>query len=177
MRKFFFRYSDFPIFRYLDKGKFHIFAVLTMALFYGQAAAQSTATFRLTDNSTQSRYFDQTGGIYFQDGTVVVRRSLSESAETVAAANDIRSITFRDGIGITAAIEGNRFSLFPNPVENNFSIKGLGEGSHNVEIFSLMGTKMAGFVCSDGDDVEVADLPRGIYFVRVEGSIVKFVKR
>jgi hypothetical protein len=62
------------------------------------------------------------------------------------------------------------FTLFPNPAQSNISI-GANECLENsiLSIQDIQGRTLRSLkLCKDGYDVDVSDLPKGMYFIRIE---------
>ena len=78
------------------------------------------------------------------------------------------------------AVEENEtvslFDIYPNPAENSVNI--VAENNANVQIFDMVGRIVMTVDVVEGvNTVSVADLESGVYFVRMNGVVVKFVKR
>lgn len=71
-------------------------------------------------------------------------------------------------------ISAETIGVYPNPVSSQLYITGI-ESGETVEIYSIVGTMVATFKYN-GDAVDVEDLPAGMYVIRSNGRIVKFVK-
>jgi len=71
-------------------------------------------------------------------------------------------------------ISAETIGVYPNPVSSQLYITGV-ESGKTVEIYSIVGTMVATFTYN-GDVVDVENLPAGMYVLRSNGSIVKFVK-
>jgi hypothetical protein len=71
-------------------------------------------------------------------------------------------------------ISAETIGVYPNPVSSQLYITGI-ESGETVEIYSIVGTMVATFTYN-GDVVDVENLPAGMYVLRSNGSIVKFVK-
>ena len=69
--------------------------------------------------------------------------------------------------------DGN-IGIYPNPVNSFMYIEGV-EFGEPVEIYSIEGRMIAYFIFN-GDAVDVAWLPAGMYVLRSNGSVVRFVK-
>ncbi|MBQ5457365.1 MAG: T9SS type A sorting domain-containing protein, partial [Bacteroidales bacterium] len=71
-------------------------------------------------------------------------------------------------------ISAETIGVYPNPVSSQLYITGI-ESGETVEIYSIVGTMVATFTYN-GDAVDVENLPAGMYVIRSNGNIVKFVK-
>ena len=77
------------------------------------------------------------------------------------------------------------FSIYPNPANNYITIKSANnEVAENnvIEIFDITGrirhteTKLAASLQDKAAKIDISHLPAGIYFVRIDGEKVKFIK-
>ena len=72
--------------------------------------------------------------------------------------------------------------VFPNPTVGSVNLRWQVPGSQqlNVELFSLAGQRLRATtvgVASRGVDLDITELPAGIYLVRVNGAVRRIVKR
>lgn len=58
--------------------------------------------------------------------------------------------------------------VYPNPVAKNFTIKNIGESV--VYIYSLNGALVKQFQISGNAQVDVSDLPNGVYVLKLENT-------
>ena len=82
------------------------------------------------------------------------------------------------GVGYTSVAENEAVmvNIYPNPAENSVNI--VAENDANVQIIDMVGrTVMSIDVVEGVNTVSVADLESGVYFVRMNGSVVKFIKK
>jgi glutathione peroxidase len=75
------------------------------------------------------------------------------------------------GVSVQKEIE---MSIFPNPAVNYISFS---RNADSVEIYNLIGNsvKEFGFVNAN-ERIDVSDLPEGLYFIKVNGKVEKFIK-
>lgn len=79
----------------------------------------------------------------------------------------------------TSGIEGvnsrPELSVYPNPSSTEFTIDGLNEES-SFELISVLGERvLSGKVSSASNIIAVSELQKGIYFLKVEGSVYELV--
>ena len=88
-------------------------------------------------------------------------------------------LTLTVTVGIVEANNYADLQVYPNPVKNELTIKNeeLREGSV-VEIFNIMGQKLLSFepLPSLEPTIDVSCLSSGMYFLKVDNKMVKFVK-
>jgi len=73
-------------------------------------------------------------------------------------------------------ITENSFTIFPNPVFDNFTISGITENTF-LQITDLNGRIVLQKMVSPNEQISVGHLSAGIYFVRMNGETAKIVKR
>ena len=70
----------------------------------------------------------------------------------------------------------SRVILLPNPVRNQLQLFGL-SGSQQYTIYNLLGVASGQGTIANGGSVTVSDLPKGLYFLKLEGvQTLKFIK-
>nr|MCH9661731.1 T9SS type A sorting domain-containing protein [Bacteroidota bacterium] len=75
--------------------------------------------------------------------------------------------------GSVEEIVPNTLSLFPNPVEDLFTVQLLSDTLSEVEVLDISGKKVIGERWSGDrstETINAASLPSGVYFVRIKGS-------
>ena len=82
--------------------------------------------------------------------------------------------------GVAAASVGENetetVNIYPNPAESNVNI--VAENDAEVQIIDMVGrTVMTVDVVEGVNTVSVADLESGVYFVKMNGAVVKFIKK
>lgn len=72
------------------------------------------------------------------------------------------------------AIESNSLSVYPNPAGNTLHIKGNGSNV-SARIHDLTGKTVLSRVLSESE-IDVSELSRGVYFLKINNQTVKFIK-
>jgi len=150
-----------------------------MLLIGNMASAQVTVTVYLTDNTTAAVDVDASGAITFTEDNLTVMESTLTGATTSWAIDNISKVTFdgdvnTEGIG---TVIGDGLSIYPNPVQEKFTIQGIGNTTTVVTIFNIAGVKMLEQPCTEGSTIDVSELIHGIYFVRVGSQTLKMAKK
>jgi hypothetical protein len=112
-----------------------------------------------------------TTAIGFNDGVLEISQS---DGATQIDVSTIRKLIFEEGISSLQVVENKAINLFPNPTQN--VIQFLGVENAAFEIYALDGKKMLSGVYSNGDFVDVSNLPKGFYLTKINHSVIKFVK-
>lgn len=82
------------------------------------------------------------------------------------------------GTGFDAVEENEAvsFNIYPNPATNMISINAT--SAADVQIYDMAGRMVLSVDVVEGENaISVAELNSGVYFVRMNGAVVKFVKR
>ncbi len=77
-------------------------------------------------------------------------------------------------IGINETASSN-LVMYPNPARSHVTIKGLNQAS-KFELFSILGERVLdGEISKASNSIHVADLQKGMYFLKVEGEVFELV--
>ncbi len=77
-------------------------------------------------------------------------------------------------IGINETASSN-LVLYPNPARSHVTIEGLNQAS-KFELFSILGERVLdGEISKTSNSIHVADLQKGMYFLKVEGEVFELV--
>ena len=62
------------------------------------------------------------------------------------------------------------FSIFPNPVQDKMTIRLLNANYKTIEIYDLLGNKVLSQNVFSGESINMSDLNKGVYILRLKGS-------
>lgn len=94
---------------------------------------------------------------------------------------DITPVAFTFGLPAALSIDNeaiinNKTFLYPNPANDIIKLSGLFK-TENYSIFNILGTKVNKGIISVNDEIDIQNLPKGIYFLKLDnGNIFKFMK-
>lgn len=85
------------------------------------------------------------------------------------------------GVGINNGGSEHKFRVFPNPIKNKLCVEGdCSVKNHGFKILDYTGrTIMHGYFENDNNEIYVEALPKGIYFLKIDGESLftfKFIK-
>lgn len=149
-----------------------------MLVFFGMqltAIGQTTVTVRTTGNTTQSHSFNQSGGIYFNNGQMEIRSDHNTSAATYATA-EVKSLRFSGNSAIESADKPTHLKVSPNPAKETVTIEGIGKEPQTLTLYTINGNKVMCRECTDGSTLDISSLPQGIYIVKTGTNTAKIVK-
>jgi DNA gyrase inhibitor GyrI len=134
------------------------------------------------------------GGYYFPEATVTVTAITNANHQflnwtkdsEIVSGNPIYTFTITEDVTLTAnfkslSISDNTrpavFSIHPNPVSNRLKIVRATNDKAQVEIFNMFGVIVHSFEINDlENEINVENLPAGIYLIRLMGSVQRFIK-
>ena len=80
-------------------------------------------------------------------------------------------------VGLTDVFEGSQVLMFPNPVASILQLNWEGSAAQLIEINDLMGHILFRETMTSSQTIDFSNWPRGVYYVRVNGSAYPIVKR
>ena len=97
-------------------------------------------------------------------------------SNTAASTWEVADFKVYSGYDAVEENEAVTFNLYPNPASSSINI--VAEGYANVQIFDMVGRIVMTIDVVEGvNTISVADLESGIYFVKMNDVVVKFIKR
>lgn len=94
------------------------------------------------------------------ENQIIHRNSTVIKDATILAVND----NTKDGI-----------KIYPNPVADKLSVLGIGK-NQQYSIYSADGKLVKKGKFAEGKAIEVHDLPKGVYLLKIENQNLKFIK-
>lgn len=97
---------------------------------------------------------------------------------TTEASSTWEIAEFKIYIGYDAVAEYDAvsFDVYPNPAESSIKVKA--EKATTIQVLDMTGRIVMSVNANEGENtISVAELQSGVYFVRMDGAAVKFVKR
>lgn len=149
--------------------------VAFLASFGNPLKAQSTVmNVLMNDGTAQTFFMDDSDRVYFSDNTYLVVEQDDAASVTQIQLADIRKITCEETQKVTDN-QNPAIILTPNPAHDMVVFRNL-NGSHEVRIYALSGQLVKSFEATDGQPVDVSDLPIGVYLVKTPSSTLKMMK-
>ena len=148
---------------------FAITCLLFLAV--GMNAQEHAMVVELTDG-TERTYSLANGKVTFDDAMMYLTDDTYELVASVVI-DDIRKIYFRSLSGLTEVDNVALLMVYPNPAKDWVKIANVDNA--RVGIFSMDGRMMYNDINS-GEKIDVSAFPSGVYFIRVNGQTIKFVK-
>lgn len=98
------------------------------------------------------------------------------STETAASTWEVAEFKVYTGYDAVEENEAVKFNLYPNPANSIVKIEA--EAAAEAQVIDMTGRVVMNVNVNAGENtVNVAELANGVYFVKIDGSVVKFIKR
>lgn len=153
--------------------KFYFFFFL---LSFGVLRGQTDITVNFTDSSWQVFSVLDSGKLFFDDTSMYI--STDGLNTTSIPINVIQSVTAQQqGLILPEQNFTDNFLLHPNPVDSDIRIISKLEDSFTVKIYNVQGQLVLQGPYSSNDVITVAYLSSGLYFVKVNDVLLKFIKK
>ena len=141
-------------------------------------SAQSTLmTIQMNDGTERTYSMTENDRFYFEDNEKLVVEiavyGRGEQSERVNLA-DIRKITCAETESISETSSTSVY-LTPNPVHDVVSLRNL-KSKEALQIYALDGRLMKSVEASEGQLIDISDLPIGLYLVKTEHQTLKMIK-
>ena len=148
-------------------------------------AVKPSYTLTVTCNPTQGYVIGN--GSYLEGSQVIVEAvpyegfvfghwndNVAENPRTVTMTENLTLVAFFKGTGVDEN-SVTALKVYPNPAKETLRIEGL-ENNATVEIYNSLGAKVKSLNVTSDQEVNIGDLPVGIYMLRCGKQTIRFVK-
>lgn len=106
----------------------------------------------------------------------VIDKALQPTATFAYA--DVKKISFNLDSSVKTLTQGDsKVKVTPNPVHDYLCVSGATDSyGKDLNVYAMTGNLVVSVPAWNGEPVNVADLPQGIYFVRINSITIKFIK-
>lgn len=150
--------------------------LLLLLLNYGISYSQiSQIHVKQTSGTEKSTEISKVNKIYFIDNNLVINSK--DNTNEYFDLNSIQKLYFKSTTSIESNVEVNSILIFPNPARENFKIKGITNYPINVTIYNMIGERLIEVsIENENTTIDVSNLLRGIYLVKVNTNVIKMEK-
>lgn len=154
--------------------------VLLSALGSLTANAVTVTKVTIDTDVTQSYNMYESGKMYFSGGSLVLDTLGNGSIvkKNLATINQMRfALVDVSATGVETVLSSSpALTVFPSLVKESVTIRTDKDEQVDYEICNVSGQNVLRGTVVSGGTVDLSSLPKGIYFVRVNGSLVKITK-
>ncbi len=148
---------------------------------FGETYNLGTAQ-NVSDGSTNNSPYSITVPTYAVHGNTIMRVSTKYNSGAVACETafdgevEDYSLNITNGVGI-ANLQNEDFEIFPNPSDGNFTIKTKNLDYYKIYIIDMRGKTVYKNTLKDNEVKITADLPQGVYTLKISDSEKVLVKK
>lgn len=140
-----------------------------------QTIAQTTGvTVKLWDNSEQQFQLSNSGKFYFQNSNLIIDEG-NGTTTPIAIAN-IRRITLQAGNSIENYTATSNFLIYPNPTSDKLFFATDQNQMVEVAVYGLNGQLLQKSQINTSDYIDVSNLAKGFYVIKINEQSFKFSK-
>jgi len=115
-------------------------------------------------------FSDLENGTYY--GSFILLSNDPEQSEI-----EITCFAYQNYVGIKET-NVNTIYMYPNPASDKLNIVFNGEKYVKANIYNILGVELRELILTKGlNTIEIKELPSGIYFIKIAGNALKFVKQ
>lgn len=139
------------------------------------AMAQSGVVVQYTTNQEQAFILNDQGKIYFSGSNLMIAQSNGRT-QTIAI-SDIRKLYFQTNLSISEDITvDNNIILYPNPAKDQIKLSNI-KAHTLISVYSMDGKLLINQFSSPDQIINVGNLQKGLYIVKVNGETFKLIKQ
>ena len=154
-----------------------LLTAFTMGLLFHLSAQSTLMTIQMNDGTERTYSMTENDRVYFEDNDkLVVEIAVYGRGETSERFNlaDIRKITCAETEGVSET-SSTSVCLSPNPVHDVVLLRNL-KAKETIQIYALDGRLMKSTEASEGQLIDISELPIGLYLVKTESQTLKMIK-
>ena len=138
--------------------------------------AQTEVTVMETNGASTTLVVSDLGKIYFSSERMYI--DAGDGTVSDFAVSDIQKMTFNSlYTGINQQEHQSAVLIYPNPATNYIRIATDEPQTLHVRLYALTGQLLSDTYCQPNEEVNISDLPSGIYFVKVNEVTYKLLKK
>ena len=156
----------------LRKRLLLVFAILFIRNILYAQQVEIHAVITKTDGCELLYDLDESDRISFPNDEILV--ITQNGSDIQIPISEIRKVTF-DEILATADNVTESIGIFPNPVSSTFAISGI-NGFQQLSIYSIDGRLVRHDTIGNGQNIDISELPQGLYYVNINKQNLKLIK-
>jgi len=145
--------------------------LITMSLSSDVICSRETASLTVTGANTYTWSTGALNYIIIVTPSITSTYSVAGSGAFSCSNSAVATLSVVLCTGIDEPIKNSEFLIYPNPVQNEINIQGIGVSNYSVSVINSVGQIIKSIQQNNLVDqrVDVTDLENGIYFIRLQG--------
>lgn len=100
---------------------------------------------------------------------------LKNDSEENFSYNNLSKVYFKKAVSVEDREENESITVFPNPAVATIKLNGA-DKELNATIYDIHGKIIVDSVVGNGSEINIEQLKSGVYFIKINSSIIRFVK-
>jgi len=151
---------------------FLVLMLLCMAI--SQSNAQNSMIIKFSDNSESATSLSLISKITFADNNLVLK--LNSGTTSNYLLSSINKLVFSTTSEVINHDTDTEIALFPNPANDFICLKNLSDDNNQITVYNASGVLVMSAIVNANDKIDISDLSKGIYIIRVADTAIKFSK-
>ncbi|MEZ4993679.1 MAG: T9SS type A sorting domain-containing protein [Saprospiraceae bacterium] len=159
-------------------NNFKTLAVLSITFLIAHFTTAQSIIVESDNGNTSTINLNAIESIVFEDNNMVVNKS--DCGDNYFNVSFSKKLAFEATITAIGEIESqtNSIAIYPNPVANTLIIDTQSDHHSNARIISANGSILKSFnMVNQQSEIDVSDLPSGLYFIIIDSQTSKFIKQ
>lgn len=141
------------------------------------AQAQKSLIVKFRDSSQSGTLISTIDRITFSGGNLVLKKKDTTSGSLLLSEIDKLSFGVFSGVP-EVTFDETSMHVYPSPATNYITLKNAPEGEVRITVYRLDGRILINKMLSDGTErIDISNLSRGIYLLKVNNKTLKFSKQ
>lgn len=134
--------------------------------------AQTDVHIHFYNTNSQNFSVSEYGKLYFENGYLFINEG--SGAPYAFEVASIRKITLDHPLSIEDIVTSD-LKIYPNPANSHIKIES-SQDLNPYQIYAMDGRLMLSGICQNGESINVGDLSKGLYLIKVNGQTYKISK-
>jgi hypothetical protein len=136
---------------------------------------QNNLILKLADGTEKSSILSSLGKITFSGTNMIL--NYNDGTTGVFDESSVTKMVFSTVSAVeTVSATGNELAVYPNPASNFIAIKNAPEQQFNYSIYGLDGSLLISAKQTAGSQINISNLQKGFYVIKVNNQAMKFLK-
>ena len=141
-----------------------------------QSTAQTELLIVYNNDTEESFIINEAGRLYF-DGSILIIDEGDQFPISISV-SDIRKITIpsNNTVSVPQNNDDNKIFIYPNPASDYITIGNIGSNKVNIKLFSISGQLLSERYYMPNEQINISNLPSGLYILKTDEKTLKFSK-
>jgi len=151
--------------------------IFLLAINISYAQAQNSLIVKFKDSSQSGTLISTLDRITFSGGNLILKKKDTSLGSLLLSEIDKLSFGVFSGVPVIST-DATSVQVYPSPATNYIRLKNAPYGEVHITVFRLDGGILINKILSDGTErIDISNLSKGIYLLKVNNKTLKFTKQ